>query len=381
MIGTPGAVLAYAVTAGFGGTINNSTWESAGLSADRLELWNPTTGGGLLATLATANIPAVLLGGTLVTTPYGVFLVKDSALAEITYTPGNPTLGIASVYLADSVDVIFANSLVARTSTEIVLFGRLDTGTISAPTTETWMLRLSLPLQASLDTSVIWSELVAQGAPPLIGAMRDPSSAGSYADTTERRIVGHYGGSIWQLDTTRSWCLDRFTPGGMTGMELIEHICQSFNALAIPDATGTMHIVSRIQDDEAIALTVNKISFTQARNWPDFASIVGISSQDGNFNYYAYGQQGGVMLTVGNHPLCYSLSACAAMAESLVQWFGVPRYVNEETWFYADSDTAAPWEGIPLFTKLAINGSSPVRLMGMSQNYITGKASVKLVTA
>jgi hypothetical protein len=367
MIGTQGAILGYAVTAAIYSSINNSPWPSASTSEDRLELYEP--GGALIASALISD--TALIGGTLVTTPWGVYLVGANAIAQVTLSSAG-VLTLTTVYLAGAVDCLFWQSLVALDANELIIMGRLDVAASGASTTtETWMFRLSTPFQSALDASVLWSEKIAEGAPTLIGALRDPSKPG--------RVVGHYGGSLWQVDATRPWCLERFQALGMTSMELVEHVCQYFNALAIPDANGTLHIVSRVQDDAPQLLRVDQVSRDVARSWPDFASIVRVSSQDSNYYYDAYGQAGGVLLEIGTHPLCWSLSSCAAMAESLKVWFGQPRKITAEEWFFGDPDAAAPWEGLQLWTSLIVNGAAPGRLSSLRQNYIKGQATAKLI--
>jgi len=350
MVGMAGSILAYAT--------------DATLANPRLELWGFS--GGLTASLSLAAY-AGLVGGTLVRTPYGAYLVCGYNLAQITYSAG--ALHLVLISMAGEVDVLFANTLVARNAGEIAIFGRVQDG----DNTECWMFRIFTPFQSTLNNASLWSEKIGEGCPTLMGAMRDPSKPG--------RIVGHYGGQLWQIDTVRPMCIERFTPGGMTALECVEHVCQAMAAMAIPDANGTMHIISRNPADSPLALTVSQVSVSSTLSWPDFASIVRITSQDSKFYFDAFGQQGGVLLEVGNHPMVWSLSACAGMAESWCAWFGQPRAMSEEEWFYTDPNTGAPWESIQLFTKLSVNGGPNVRLMSRSQNFIAGSATVKTVGA
>ena len=374
MIGLANGVLAYCVTAAIGGTVSPSGWHSATTSADRLELC--TVSGGTItqqgAAISLSTYPA-LIGGSLVTTPYGVYLVGASAIGQITWT--GSALGITVLYLTDVVSILFPQTLVARTAGEFLIFGRLDrsSGSIST-STETWMFRILTTLSNSLDGSVAWSEKIQAGSPPLMGCMRDPTKPG--------RVVGHIGGSLWQVDTARPWCIPRFKPGGMTAMELVEHICQTFNCIAAADANGIMHFVSRVNSTFPVALTVDQVSIESTANWPEFASIVRITATNDDSTYYdSFGQVGGGKLEVDSHPLCYSLSDCAAMAESWRDWFGVPRAISEQQWFYTDPSTAPPWEGVQMFSKVQVNGTSFSHLMSLSQNIAEGTASAKLLQA
>jgi hypothetical protein len=335
-----------------------------------LDLWGLS--GGLLNT-TTYTVPSALIGGVLQTTPYGTYLVGPQAIALVTFAAG--ALSLTVQYLSGSVTYLWGNTLVARTATEIMIFGRFDNYSSGSMVTETWAFRLNstFSLGAGLNTNVIWSELIQQGCPSVMGITRDPSKAG--------RLVGHLSGTLFQVDTQVPMTLERFTPGGMTAMELIEHICQLYNALAIPDASGTLHIVSRVQTDSPLYLTVSQVTVDQTLSWPDFASIIRISSQDGSYYSDAYGQQGGVLLEVSDHPLCVSESNCLAMAQGLIGWFGQPRLLTRQTWFWTNPDTAPPWEAVPLWTKVVVNGMPACRIVQMDQNYIDGTATVTTVGA
>ena len=434
-----GNILAYGCTTAYSGTVNGSLWQTATTTLDRLELWGLS--GALIAFVSLATNYPALLGGTLVTTPYGCYLVGSSALAQVSYAPtfaavgscaagildltsatgviedGMPVNGaglngititgqisgipggvgfyqlssttasftsealtigglwLSVCYLVDQVSVLFANTLVARTANELVILGRQDEGTGADAATSTWLFRIHPPVgTATLDGSVLLSEKVSNGCPSTIGAISDPSKPG--------RVIGHLGGSLWQLDTVRPFCISRFKPSGMTAMELIEHICQAFNAIATPDANGVLHIVSRINGQFPTPLAVDMVSMDTTLCWPEFSSIVRITPTDdssGTIYSDAFGQRGGGLLTVGTHPLCYTESDCAAMASTWIDWFGIPRQVQEQEWFFANAAAAAPWESIQLFTALAVNGGTPGYLMSLSQDIVNGEAKAKLL--
>jgi hypothetical protein len=364
----PGYILGYATTASIGGQVNNSVWYGASTQSDRLELVNAS--GVLQASISTINLPPALLGGTLVTTPYGIYLVGGSAIGQITYSGG--ILSITTLYMVDSVSFLFANTLTAIDANNFLIFGRYDTPGDNS-TTETWLFRIQTQLTNSLDQSVIWDEKVSEGCPSLIGAVRDPATPG--------RVVGHLGGSVWQVSKQRAMGIDKFTPGGVTACELIEHIAQYFSAIAVPDPYGVLHFITRVNTDVAVNLNVSQVSIDTTYNWKDFYSIIQVNSADSAYNQYFFGQYGGTKLEVDTHPLVYSDSAALAMAESLVQWFGKPRQVQKQTWVYSDPNTAPPWEGLLPFSLITINGgSTQYRLMSMEYDVIAGTAVVTLLT-
>lgn len=330
----------------------------------------------LFTGLATCAIPGNLVYSVLVPTPYGPYLVGPNGYGKITYSGG--VLSVASASFPQLVTCLWPNTFVARSATEAVVLGRVDTDFDAAgkpTTTESWLFRLTLPPnQTTVLASIILSEKIADGAPIFAGAMLDPTKAG--------RVVGHFGGCLWQYDTQMPWTVERFTPGGMTAQECIEHICQLNNAIAAPQPSGTLAIVSRGISESPTALTVSQVSREQVLSWPNFYSIVRTSTQSGDLYYDAYGaQNGGNLLEISNQPMLWSLSQAGAMAESYAAWFGVPRVQETQKWVYNDPNSAPPWEGLPPFAKVTVNGSSAFRVMSTSQDFIEGTCSAILVGA
>ncbi len=193
-------------------------------------------------------------------------------------------------------------------------------------------------------------------------------------------VIGHYGGRPWQFDTQMPWTVERFTPGGMTAQECIEHVCQLNNAMAVPRASGVLSIVSRSITEATIPLGVNQVANDQTLSWPNFYSIVRCTTQDGQSYYDAYGKQnGGNLLEVSSQPMLWTLSQAGAMAESYAAWFGKPRATESQTWTHPNADTAPPWEGLPPFAKITLNGTGPWRVMSTSQDFVEGTCKAVLV--
>ena len=193
-------------------------------------------------------------------------------------------------------------------------------------------------------------------------------------------MVGHYGGRLWQFDTQMPWTVERFTPGGMTAQECIEHVCQLNNALAVPQASGVLAIVSRNQSETPITMTVLQTTNDQSLCWPHFYSIVRCTTQDGQLYWDAYGaQNGGNLLEISNQPMLWTLSQAGAMAESYAAWFGVPRATETQSWTYSNADGAPPWEGLPAFACITLNGTGPWRVMSTSQDFIEGTCKAVVV--
>jgi len=89
---------------------------------------------------------------------------------------------------------------------------------------------------------------------------------------------------------------------------------------------------------------------------------------------------GGDVLEYSQHPFLWMQSGCSAVAESLASWFAIPRGYREETWFWSDPNTAAPWEFLPPLATIRLNGeASKWLLMSLEDDKVNGQATVKLV--
>lgn len=323
--------------------------------------------------LASCAIPAYLQNGVLMPTPYGPYLIGPKAYGQITYS--GAVLAINAAFFTDIVTCFWPNTFVARTTSEAVMMGRLDLpgASSSSLTTESWLYRLTLPPNlTTLNASVLLSEKIADGAPVFAGAILDPTKAG--------RVVGHWGGRPWQFDTQMPWTVERFTPGGMTAQECIEHVCQLNNAMAIPQSSGILAIVSRSIAETPIALTVLQVTNDQSLAWANFYSIVRCTTQDGQKYYDANGtQNGGNLLEINNQPMLWTLSQAGAMAESYAAWFGRPRATETHSWTYPDANSAPPWEGLPPFARITLNGTGPWRVMSTTQDFVEGTCKAVLV--
>lgn len=321
--------------------------------------------------LASCTVPEWLKNGVLVPTPQGPFLVGPQGYGRITYTGG--VLSLTGAVFPDQVTCFWPNTFVARTSQEACILGRLEVldGT-GGSATETWLYRLkATPDTSSPNASLILSERVADGVPVFVGAQLDPSKPG--------RVIGHLGGRLFQIDATLPWTIERFTPSGMSALECLEHVAQLLGALVVPTPTGSLAVVSRGVSDAPIPLTVLETKNDAALCWEHFYSLVRVTTQGGDLYYDAQGQDGGNILEIDNHPMLWSLSQAAAMAEAYATVFGHPRKFCTREWFWEDSETLPPWSSLPPYARVTVNGTGPWRLLSISENVEDGSASVTLV--
>lgn len=370
---TQGQILGYAVWEKMG-PANGNQWPGVQTLSDTLQLVSATG-----APIASYTVPSALLGGTLYTTPYATYLVAGFAIGIVTYPGSGTALNLTIFYMVDQVTSLFGNTLAAIDAYRICIFGRQDIGTGSSQKTTTWMFILQAGLSSTLDQSVIWSEQIGESVPSTLGAIRDPSKTG--------RVIGHYGGSLFCVDTSRPLVIERWVPGGMTASQALEHIGQVFSAVMIPDATGTMHVVSRATTPSPTNYNVLQTKIDSIWGWKDFYSIVRVTSSDNKFYFDAYGQlgsvyqQGGRLMTIANQPMIWSRSGAAGMAVSNAAWFGVPRSGSKQSWTYPDPTTAASWEWIKPFDRITVNGGATAfRVMSIQIDYVAGTCDVDLLT-
>lgn len=321
--------------------------------------------------VASCAVPAWLQGGVLVPTPAGPYLIGPKGYGKVSYAGG--ALSLVAAVFADLVTCFWPNTFVARTATEGVILGRLDVsdGT-GGTTTETWLYRLKLPPDTSTPTaSIILSEKVTDGVPVFAGAMADPTKAG--------RVIGQFGGRLFQVDTVMPWTVERFTPSGMSSLECLEHVAQLQNAMVVPSAPGVLAMISRGVPESAINLEVLVKKVDQTLAWDKFYSIVRVTTQDGALYFDAPGQDGGNILEISNHPMVWSLSQAGAMASSYAAFFGIPRAVETHEWTWPDATTVPPWAALPPFARVTVNGTGPWRVMSLKQNDVDGTAEAVLV--
>lgn len=332
-----------------------------------VELW---TGG---ATVVSCALPADAAGGVIVTTPDAAYVVGSRGYGRLTFSAG--VLTLAWVTLGSQISVFYPNTFCKLSTTEVVMIGRLDAVDPrgGATTTETWLFRLkATPVTGDAMASITWSEKVTDGSPRLVGAFTDPTKAG--------RVMGHCGGRLFQVDTQLPFTLERFKPNGMSAGELIEHICQLHNAVAVPSPLGKMQIISRTVAEAPVAMTVDQVEITEQRAWENFYSIVRVSTADDAYYYDAIGSDGGKLLEISKHPLVWTLSAAAGMALSYKTWFGTSRHVQDQTWFYTNPDAAPPWEGLLPFARVTVPGDATQWIvMARSEDLVKGECRVKLV--
>jgi hypothetical protein len=363
----PGAVpvLSASVFPGQSGSILGLT--SAGLQL--VPLPNGTAS-------AVLGVPTAASDAVLVTTPWGVYLIGSKGYGRVTYAAG--TLSLNWLTLAENSQSFFPTTFTGLSATEIMVMARFDTDPSTdgqKVTTETHLLRLSANPGSDAAAAVLGTEKLMDGVPRLVGALRDT--------TQPERIIGHCGGRMFVYGRTLpvSYAIERYTPSGLKAIELIEHVCQILNAVAVPDPLGCLHIISRGNLGNVYPITVDRVEIRDTSTWEHFYSVVRVSSaKDASILADAWGTKGEDVLEYAQHPFLWTFSGCAAVAASLSSWFGVRRGYREERWFWTDTNSAAPWEALPPVATVQINGESTKWLvLSLDDDKVGGMATVKLV--
>lgn len=322
--------------------------------------------------LQSVALPSGAKNPVAVCTPWAAFIVGANGYGRVTSSGGS--LSVAWVDLTGEVNAFWPNTFAAIDGDTCFMLGRFDAvdDVSGEKATETWALYLAAQ-PTTVDASVLDAERILEGSPALVGAFRDPSKPG--------RIVGQVAGALFQVSRELPTTIERFHAVGMSALECIEHICQVHNAIAIPNPAGRLEVVSRMYFDAPYAVTVDQVSVQQTRSFPDFYTVVRVSTSDDKAYWDAYGQDGGRYLEINQHPMVWSQSQCKAMASSYALWFGQPRAMEEQAWFHTNPDTAPPWDALPRYAKVTLNGgSTQQRIVKLSEDLVQGVAKVTLVS-
>lgn len=323
-------------------------------------------------TLDITSCPGAV-GGVLVTTPWGVYLVGPGGYGRITYTGGALALAWVTIF-EKAYNWLLPSTLAATDAGHLYCLARMDAYTDGKLVTETWMLRLAdSPDPAHPEAAILYEENCTPGAPALATLMRDPSLAG--------RMVGVMGSRLFQVAATMPRTIERVRALSMSAGEMLEHLAQVHNALLVPRPDGVLEFISRNTPATVTALTLDQVAITETRLSPNFFSVVRVTGAEDSVYADAFGATyGGRALDVASHPMVWTVGQCYAMATALVAFLGVPRNQQAQTWFWEDADSAPPWESLPRWGGITVNGGATTWIVtGMTEDLVKGTCKATLL--
>jgi hypothetical protein len=291
-------------------------------------------------------------------TPWGAYLVGSKGYGAITYAAGELSVNWIAAFPANS--FLQPTTFCHLDETRLfVVLSQLDGTTYKTINTNGYLLDAA-PDAADAPGAIIWSDRLCPGDPTgnSWGCFHDPFFPGG-------RVFGWLAGAMFQVAAGLSvgYAIERFNPSKFTAMELIEHICQVLRAVAVATPDNVLHIISRSDTLDIIELVVDRVEVVETRAWENFFSTVLVTGEDDSTGEAAGPNVGGQLLEITGHPLIWTSSMCSAMASSYADWFGIPRRVSAETWFWSHPETAAPWEGLPPLARVRVNGGTTAYIL------------------
>jgi hypothetical protein len=313
---------------------------------------------------------------SLCTTPWGAYLVGGRGYGRVVLEGAGLRLDWQDV-IQDGDGQLHPSTFVGLDQQRVVVLATItgpdpqDRSKVATVTVCLQMKAWPVPAETAAE-AVLATDLVLDGAPRHFGIVRDPSRPG--------RVVGHVGGALWQVARELPPTVERIQALGMTALELIEAVCSLHNLVAIPGPDGVLRVISRMAPETPVDLLVDIEKQVEELSHPWYSAVV-VSGED-DLTYEAKGAAGGKTLTLSQHPCAQSASQRKGMAMGLAQYFGVPRKAFQVTLFHSDATTAAPWEGLPRWALVTLNGAAPTyRVRRAALDLNDGAATLSLVEA
>ena len=330
-----------------------------------------------------ADTTAQLGLAQLVQTPYGVYLVGQQGYGLITYNSGVLACNYAPIP-QDSIGqglYLIATTFVAYDANTIFCMAACTTTDASGKTTaETYLFNLNPNPQAVTITNPLpqigggtYNQTISLSASDMVLLQSDgvtprdfekvidgvPRIAMAVKSPTDNTIYGLLGSRVFQISQTMSAIVEKFSGNGLTVANIIEDLCITQNAVAVPMPSGTLKIVSRTYYPETITQLTNVdiINLSEIRMSPWFFSQVNVKGATDDIVGTALGMGGGIELEFDTVPFIFTDSEARAIALSYASFFGWPRQMMEVemSWRYGG---VAPWETLQPMDVITLNGST-----------------------
>lgn len=310
------------------------------------------------------------LGGRLVTTPWGVWLVSPYGYGRVTVSGG--AIQFTPVTVGGAETLLLPTTFAALDGDSVWCLMQSRTTTKEGePQATVFLVNLKASPTPGEDP-VIFAEKVTDGAPRIAMAVRAPSGT---------ELYGILGSRVFQVSAAVPKTIERVRVVGMVGGELLEHIAQLLNAVVWPGPDGVLHIISRTQADAPSALSVDRVTVTQSRISENFFSVVRVTGANDDVYADAYGAvNGGRVLELNSHPCVWSEGGCFALATLYAQFFGQPRAKETHEWFHENPNTAPPWEALAPWAHITPTGATGGWILtGISEDLEKGEAEATLL--
>ena len=327
----------------------------------------------------------------LATTPWGIYLITENSYSRIKPSFMGSVISDVKIDTCiltnDKTAKLYPNTFVGIDQNTCAVFGyftHYDPFASDKLIEETHLLILNAyPIatdatfsgEANKHPSVKSTDKVIDGAPVTIGCTRDPSAL--------NRVVGHCGGQLFQIAKRLPWTIERFTPGDMSAIELVEHICQIQMAVAYPDQDGTLHIVSRNMNEAPTELDIAPCSVETEETLVDeshYSYIVVSGSGNDVVGDSENCVPGGAVMEMSGHPMIHSSITAKAIAEALSQVFGVPKKRRRQKFAWTDTGKLAPWLLLEPFPTIRIKGEPGLwKITGIDHTEVSGEAELTLL--
>lgn len=307
------------------------------------------------------------------TTPYGTYVITKTGIGKVTYSAGSLSVAFCNISTDNDTNTLtlFPNMFCHLNSTSNYIIGVFTTKVEDVINTEARLLELS----STIDTSPTLTVKSEEKSFTFVSSMGRLEK-----DPFNDRLLMVYDGRAYQVSKKVSLVIERLKADGMNALELIEYICQITGAMAIPNAKGYLDIVSVNYKTTAMPITVGINTKSQNRLNKYFFSVIRVNGIDDSVYADAFGYEGNQSFEISSHPLIFTTSQCAALADNLVLFYGYPRKEETHTWKQPADMTSPFFEALELFQIVTINGDTQQwYITNLSFDLINKKASVKLL--
>lgn len=323
---------------------------------------------------------ARLAMGIIKNTPYGTYIITKTGYGKINWSGSALSVSFCKIATDDQINTLtllpnmFAH-LNSSTNYIMAIFTHKNNDDGTDISTSARLLELLATPDAD-PTITVKKDAIGRFGEEVFTFV---SSMGRMVkDPFNNRILIIYDGRTYQIANKAGLIIERLKVDGMNALELIEYICQILGAMAIPNPKGYLEIVSVNYAPTPVNVSTGVIETTQSRLNKYFFSIVRVNGYKDEVFADAFGQEGTQSFEISQHPLLFTSSQCAAVADTLASFYGIPRREEKQAWKQISSLNT--FDNLQLFSILTINSDSKLwYLTSLSIDIINHKANITLL--